>query len=128
HKDRASTGVVVVGIHAPADKLDKTRKVMQEFGLEYPIYIDLPGGDGPTKSWGRTFSQYGIFGIPCAFAIDQQGRVSRHGQLGEVLRKVHELLNAAGRNTPPAVRPGSPQAPQGASPQGASTQPAGKAK
>lgn len=105
HKNRRETGITVIGVHTPASKTDGIEKVMKQYDMQYPVYIDVPGG-GAVKSWGQMFSQCGVRRLPYAMVIDQKGCVAAHGQLTEVSAKAHKLARAR-----KSERAGSRQAP-----------------
>jgi hypothetical protein len=91
HKERDNTDIVVIGVHAAGSEREAIDKVMKEFGIEYPVCIDVAEEGGP-PTWGKlTTKDYHVFGIPHVFVIDRTGRIAGHGSLNEVHHKAYEL-------------------------------------
>ncbi|UCD76774.1 MAG: TlpA family protein disulfide reductase [Phycisphaerales bacterium] len=90
HRQSEKTSIVIIGIHTPGSPEEKIREVMEKFEMEYPICIDV-ARDDEHQSWGLLAGQYGVFGIPYAFVIDQEGNIAWHGELKEVLWTARDL-------------------------------------
>ncbi|UCD76772.1 MAG: TlpA family protein disulfide reductase [Phycisphaerales bacterium] len=90
HRQREKTGIVIIGIHNPGSPEEKIREVMDKFQMQYPICIDPPR-DEELQTWGLLSGQYGVFAIPHAFVIDQEGNIAGHGELKEVLLHARDL-------------------------------------
>ena len=92
HKNRKDSGIVVIGIHTPSNKIEDVRKVIKEYQLGYPICIDTakaPGGTG----FGVMSNKFYVSGIPYAFVTDEQGCVAGHGwRTSDVLRRARDLV------------------------------------
>ena len=86
-----SRGVVVVGVNIQ-DEENAAREFLREFGQTFPTGMDLSG---------RISIDYGVYGIPETFIIDQQGRiVYKHvGEISEqiLVEKIEPLLQGASR-------------------------------
>jgi peroxiredoxin len=92
-----SKGVVVIGLHDSGAMPAKLREFAKQHKLTYPLAIDAP--DGQNLSFGKTFRQYTVQGIPAVAVIDRQGIVAYLG---------HSLAEAVGTLGPllgPATRP-----------------------
>jgi thiol-disulfide isomerase/thioredoxin len=88
-------GAVVIGLHGAG----VTAKQLREFAggkkLGYPLAIDA---DDAGASFGRTFRQYGILGIPTVAVIDRDGKVAYLGHsLAEGVGRLSALLAVAPR-------------------------------
>jgi beta-lactamase regulating signal transducer with metallopeptidase domain/thiol-disulfide isomerase/thioredoxin/protocatechuate 3,4-dioxygenase beta subunit len=92
----AAKGVVVIGLHAAGSTPAELRKFAQEHHLTYPLAIDAP--DGQNLSFGKTFREYTVVGIPSVAVIDRSGRVAYLGHsLGEAVGSLSPLLARASR-------------------------------
>ncbi|MEZ6191403.1 MAG: TlpA disulfide reductase family protein [Phycisphaerales bacterium] len=93
HKDREVNGITAIGVHNPGSEPEAIDKVMKEFGIEYPVCIDIAEENGP-ETWGRlAMKDYHVFGIPHAFVIDRTGKIAGHGSLNEVYGKAYKLAS-----------------------------------
>jgi thiol-disulfide isomerase/thioredoxin len=91
HKDRGDNGIVVIGIHNPGHERAAIDKVIEQFGIEYPICIDV-AEEGQPETWGKLFiKDYHCDYMPYAFLIDHHGNIAGHGSLGEMVGKAHGL-------------------------------------
>ncbi|QDV38036.1 TlpA family protein disulfide reductase [Tautonia plasticadhaerens] len=79
-----------VGIHTAGSDLDAVRAVAEQFGLDYPICVDVPPEDGPA-SWGSLFSAFAVDRIPHAALVGPDGRVVASGDLTEMVLRASEL-------------------------------------
>ena len=91
HADRETSGITVIGVHTSGSEIQKVRKFLTEFNIEYPVCIDVEPESGD-KGFGRLTATYGVRAIPHSLLIDATGRVAAHGQLGEVVAKARELI------------------------------------
>lgn len=92
HKDREQSGIVVIGIHVAGSDPEKIRQVMKDFGMTYPIFVDV--APAKQRGWGSLYAKFGVRAIPHTFLVDANGIVVAHGSLGEMLQKAHELTRA----------------------------------
>ncbi|MEZ6192729.1 MAG: redoxin domain-containing protein [Phycisphaerales bacterium] len=91
HKDRGDNGIVVIGIHNPGHERAAIDKVIEQFGIEYPICIDV-AKEGQPETWGKLFiKDYHCDYMPYAFLIDRHGNIAGHGLLGEMVGTAHGL-------------------------------------
>lgn len=81
-----SKGAVIIGLHDSSATTKQLREFAEGKKLTYPLAIDAPDDQGP--SFGKTFRQYGIQGIPTVAVIDRDGKVAYLG---------HSLSEAVGR-------------------------------
>lgn len=79
-----------VGIHTAGSDLDAIRTVAEQFGLDYPICVDVPQEDG-RSSWGSLFSAFAVDRIPHAALVGPDGRVIASGELSEMAVRATEL-------------------------------------
>ncbi|MGN6369296.1 MAG: TlpA family protein disulfide reductase [Phycisphaerae bacterium] len=83
YEGREKNGVTIIGIHTAGSKREAIDKVMGEFKMHYPVYVDV----GTEAAWGELFKAYHLDHIPHAVLVDCEGKVAGHGGLGEMLRK-----------------------------------------
>jgi thiol-disulfide isomerase/thioredoxin len=93
HQNREKSGIVVIGIHPPGCEPAKINQVMKDFGITYPVFVDVPPPAGK-QSWGSLYSQFGVTAIPHTFLISPDGTVAAHGSLGEMLEKARTIAAA----------------------------------
>jgi thiol-disulfide isomerase/thioredoxin len=67
----ANPDVVIIGIAASNDKLDKATAFAQDVGVTYPLAMDT-GSSGPN---GKIASSYQVFGFPATFFINTDGQI-----------------------------------------------------
>ena len=91
HKDREKLPFAVIGVHPPGSDPKSVDELIKEFGLNYPICVDVPHGEG----WGELFAAYAVKAIPHAVVVDADGKVADQGTLGAMVGKAHELAAAA---------------------------------
>ena len=90
HKERQTTGIVIIGIHTAGSSLESVQKLMKEFDITYPVCIDTPPPQGEV-SFGKFFGQLGVSAIPNSIVVDQGQKVVAHGDLPSTLAKAREL-------------------------------------
>lgn len=84
-------GVVVIGLHPGGTSTAELRKFAQQHHLTYPLAIDAP--DGKNLSFGKTFREYTVVGIPSVAVIDRSGKVAYLGHsLDEAMVSLGPLL------------------------------------
>jgi len=93
HNNRGKSGIVAIGVHTAGGETEDINKIMKQYKADYPVCIDVnthpPEG---RVSWGQMFDKYAIYGIPCAFVIDQQGNIAGWGGSAEdVVEMAKEL-------------------------------------
>jgi len=73
HTAEFSAGPLFISIHpfVDGDDLSQLNKIVQKYGLTFPVMVDSP--DPASRSWGRTFKKYRIFGVPQEVKIDEKG-------------------------------------------------------
>ena len=87
----AAKGVVVIGLHAAGTSAAELRKFAQQHHLTYPLAIDTP--DRQNLSFGKTFREYTVVGIPSVAVIDRRGRVAYLGHfLDDAIGHLSSLL------------------------------------
>ncbi len=92
----AAKGVIVIGLHAAGSSPAELGKFAREHHLTYPLAIDAP--DGQNLSFGKTFREYTVVGIPSVAVIDRSGRVAYLGHsLDEAIGSLSPLLARASR-------------------------------
>jgi len=67
-------------------------ELLELYKIEYPVAVDEADEQG--ASWGRTFSDYKIHGIPHAVLIDRSGNVAAHGRVESVISELNRLESA----------------------------------
>jgi len=92
NKDRENSGIYILGIHTPGSGKEAIEKLMKDYSITYPVFVDVPAPPG-VQSWGTVYSAFGVTAIPHSFLIDQNGQVVSHGMLGEIVGKARELRN-----------------------------------
>lgn len=89
----APKGAVIIGLHAAQTSLAELKPLAQKHRLTYPLAIDAP--DPQNLSFGKTFSQYTVQGIPAVAVIDRGGKVAYLGHsLSEAIGTLASLLAA----------------------------------
>jgi len=92
HNNQSASEIVFIGVHISGNTKEEIQKVVKQYDMKYPIYIDTPPEPG-VDAFGTMTGWYGVRGIPYAVVIDRDGKVAGHGRLEEVLKKVNELVN-----------------------------------
>jgi thiol-disulfide isomerase/thioredoxin len=92
HNQRIASEIVFIGVHTSGNTKEEVQKVVQQYELRYPIYIDAPPGPG-ASGFGTMLSWFGVQSIPYAAVIDREGNVAGHGRLPEVLGKAQQLVH-----------------------------------
>ncbi len=95
NKNAKDNGLTIIGIHTPGSEQKNIDKLIKQFELNYPIFIDVP--EKAASSFGQLMNAYRIQGIPQTFVIDQNGVVAGHGTLGQSLVKARELTSRTGK-------------------------------
>jgi thiol-disulfide isomerase/thioredoxin/protocatechuate 3,4-dioxygenase beta subunit len=86
-------GAVVIGLHGSGVTPKQLREFAQGKKLTYPMAIDA---DDAGLSFGKTFRQYGIQGIPTVAIVDREGKVAYLGHsLAEAVGRMGAILAAA---------------------------------
>jgi thiol-disulfide isomerase/thioredoxin len=80
HARFAADGATVLGI-AVGEPADTVSAFLQEFGIDYPVWVDPPGGQVSASLVER----FGVVGFPTTFFIDRQG-VVQDVYVGELAR------------------------------------------
>jgi RNA polymerase sigma-70 factor (ECF subfamily) len=93
HKDAQTSGIAIIGIHAPGSPQDKIDKLFKDYQINYPVFVDVPAPP-QTMTWGTIFSAFGVTAIPHTFLLDENAKVIAHGTLGEVVQKARQIQNA----------------------------------
>jgi thiol-disulfide isomerase/thioredoxin/5-hydroxyisourate hydrolase-like protein (transthyretin family) len=70
-------GAVVIGLHSAGITPKQLKEFAEGKKLTYPLAIDAEDPQGP--SFGKTFRQFGIIGIPSVAVIDREGNVAYLG-------------------------------------------------
>jgi thiol-disulfide isomerase/thioredoxin len=91
HAAREANGLTVIGVHPPGSLPGATKKVIDEFHLDYPTCVDVPPGKG-VKAWGDLFGRFAVHAIPHAVAVDAKGTIVASGRLQDVVAKASELI------------------------------------
>ncbi len=102
YSKREQTGIAIMGLHPPGSRREAIEKMLRDYEINYPIFIDIPPGDS-AKTWGLLFDRYHVQAIPHAFVVDQNGRIAGHGNLETVMRMANSLV------AEPANRSGAPK-------------------
>jgi RNA polymerase sigma factor (sigma-70 family) len=92
NKDRAQTGIVVIGVHAADGKVEDIQNFMRQFDMAYPVCIDKQVPDGI----GETFAKYGVSAMPDSFLIDAHGTVIAHGPIAAMAARAKALAAVGG--------------------------------
>jgi cytochrome c biogenesis protein CcdA/thiol-disulfide isomerase/thioredoxin len=94
-----SSGLVVIGVHAPEFAFEKVpanvRKAVVEAGITYPVALD-----NDLETWNAFQNQY----WPANYLIDAKGKVRRvhygEGQYNETEQAIRALLQESGATVP----------------------------
>ncbi|HZZ42102.1 MAG TPA: TlpA disulfide reductase family protein [Tepidisphaeraceae bacterium] len=89
HKQSKGNDITIIAIHPAGSQRANIDKVLKNFGLTYPICIDIP--DPTNAAWGMLYAAYHIYGIPHAFVVDRSGNIVGHGTLAESLAIARQL-------------------------------------
>ncbi len=87
HRERAESGIVVIGIHTLGSKVEDIQEMLDKCDLKYPICVDTRK-ETSRRGFGALSSEYGEAGIPYAVVIDQQGKVAVCSSSGDGVRSV----------------------------------------
>jgi peroxiredoxin len=88
-------GAVVIGLHGSGIKPKQLKEFAEGKKLTYPLAIDAEDPQG--MSFGRTFRQYGVVGIPAVAVIDREGKVAYLGNfLAEAVSRAAALVAQPG--------------------------------
>lgn len=76
----APPDLVVLGVHTvfehhAAMRPEALEVFLAEFGVKFPVAVDLPSDRGPIPT---TMAAYGMRGTPTTIIIDRKGRIVRH--------------------------------------------------
>jgi peroxiredoxin len=91
HRDRAKSGLTVVGVHPPGSEPAEVRKVIDALHLEFPVGVGVPATEG-ANAWGELFDRFAVRSIPRVVVVDGEGKVVDHGRLEDVLARNKVLL------------------------------------
>lgn len=87
HERYSSRGLVVIGVHDAAGKLEQIEQVIREKGVKYPVLRDTEARE--------TFSGYRIAGIPHLILVGKDGKILADGKsLKEMERLIQQDLGA----------------------------------
>lgn len=83
----SSRGLVVIGVHDAAGKLEQIEQVIREKSVKYPVLRDTEARE--------TFSAYRITGIPHLTLVGKGGKILADGKsLREMERLIQQELGA----------------------------------
>ena len=95
-------GLEIIAVHTPTRDPDELRRLIREYGIEYPVAIDAP----ESEYWGKTAETYGTRDRTHAFLIDHEGKVHSVSQStpngGKIVETLVSLLKNSGAR---AVKP-----------------------
>ncbi len=96
-------GLEMIAIHSPAVDPDELSRFVKEYGITYPVAIDVKG----PQYWGATADSYGTRDATFAFLIDREGKVHSVGtptiQGGKIAETLLPLLKEAGASDPKPI-------------------------
>lgn len=80
HEQFAEDGVAVIGLHTVFEHHEAMgpralQAFIHEYGLRFPIGVDMPSSDGPVP---RTMAQWRLRGTPSLLLLDTEGRLRLH--------------------------------------------------
>jgi thiol-disulfide isomerase/thioredoxin len=64
-------GLEIIAVHTPTRDPDELRRIIREYGIEFPVAVDAP----ESAFWGKTAETYGTRDRTHAFLIDHVGKV-----------------------------------------------------
>jgi peroxiredoxin len=96
YRDRAKSKITVIGIHPAGSKQASIDKLVKQYQLDFPIYIDLPPDAGSETSWGKLYGQYRVKALPCSVLLDTQGKIIACGQLSDLLPLARQAATQPG--------------------------------
>ncbi len=76
HRDRAGSGLTIVGVHPPGSEPAAIRTAMDALHLEFPTCVDVPAAAG-YRAWGELFDRFAVQAIPHAVAVERRGNDHR---------------------------------------------------
>ncbi len=91
HRDRASSGLTIIGVHPPGSDPADIKKVTDALRLEFPVCVDAPGPGG-ADAWGELFGRFAMKSVPQAAIVNREGRIVACGALEDVLAKTRVLV------------------------------------
>jgi thiol-disulfide isomerase/thioredoxin len=94
HEKATENGFDVIGMHVAGSKREDIEKVLKEYKMTYPVYVD---GAGEKGGWGKVVDAYGVKSLPQAVVVDGEGRIVGHGSLAEMVEKAREVAGQVKR-------------------------------
>jgi thiol-disulfide isomerase/thioredoxin len=89
---REKNGFEVIGVHAAGSKREEIEKLLKDYKMRYPVYVDVKG-----EGMGKMMEGLGVTYLPQAMVVDGEGKVVAHGELAAMARKAGELVKAGRR-------------------------------
>jgi thiol-disulfide isomerase/thioredoxin len=89
HEAAGRNGYAVIGMHVAGSKREEIEKLLKDYGMTYPVYVDVAGAKG---EMGKVVDGYGVKYLPQAVLVDGEGKVVAHGTLGEMAQKAAGLV------------------------------------
>jgi thiol-disulfide isomerase/thioredoxin len=86
---REKNGFEVIGVHAAGSKREDIEKLLNDYKMRYPVYVDVKG-----EGMGKMMEGLGVKYLPQAMVVDGEGKVVAHGELAAMARKAGELVKA----------------------------------
>jgi hypothetical protein len=91
HRDRAKSGLTVVGVHPPGSEPAEIEKVIGALHLDFPVCVDVPAPEG-ANAWGDLFGGFAVRSIPHAAVVNREGTIVACGRLEDVFAKTRVLV------------------------------------
>ena len=88
YNEHSSKDFVIIGVHAKGSKEKDVQKLLNDYGIKYPVAID----SSKKNPMGDTFEKYGIKSIPHSVLVDKNGITIAHGNLNDVLNQLENKL------------------------------------
>jgi thiol-disulfide isomerase/thioredoxin len=95
-KQLSESGVQVIGLHPAGTPASDVEKVIREFELGYPTFVD---SKNESRIVGRTIAGYPADIFPYCVVVDRHGNVAGHGMLRdmELAAKLRVLRDAGNK-------------------------------
>ena len=86
HKERASTGIVVLGVNYDGLVGDKLEEVTERMGIEFPVLVD-----DPRERWGYDLPAV----LPSTVLIDPEGNLHRQLQGPQTAEALTDIITGS---------------------------------
>lgn len=91
HTRQDESDLVVIGIHAAGEEVDRIEAFLKEHEIAYPVCVDSASSDD--EGFGQLFQKYAVEAMPTAILVAPDGRVAAHGSLADIVARAAAQSN-----------------------------------